>query len=79
MIKWLLTTRAGKVVSLLLAALAGALGLFKLGERSGTGKASLKSLEDDLEAAKNAKDNRHEVETADDQRLVDILTGRGKL
>jgi hypothetical protein len=74
-----LTTRAGKLLSVLLAAVLGALGLFKLGERNGAAKASLNALEDDLEAAKNAKDNRHEIETADDQRLVDILAGRGKL
>lgn len=36
----------------------------------------LDRAEDNLDAARRAKDTRHEVETSDDQRLVDILSGK---
>lgn len=46
------------------------------GERSGKTKAKLDASERNLDAAKRAKDTRHEIETDDDQRIIDILTGK---
>jgi predicted small secreted protein len=39
-------------------------------------KANLERTENNLKAAKEAKDTKHELEIGDDQRLVDILSGK---
>ena len=45
------------------------------GWRAGRQKANLERTENNLKAAKEAKDTKHELEIGDDQRLVDILSG----
>jgi hypothetical protein len=45
------------------------------GGRDGRQKANLERTENNLKAAKEAKDTKHELEIGDDQRLVDILSG----
>lgn len=57
-------------------ALAAAGGLFVAGRHSGTKSAKAERAEANVEAGKEAKDNRHEIESSDDKRLTDILTGR---
>lgn len=63
-----------------LAWVAGALGFaalaWSLGRREGRQKADLKRAEGNVKAAKKSKDTRHDMETSDDSRLVDILTGK---
>jgi hypothetical protein len=46
------------------------------GERSGKQKAKTAAAKRNVKAGQDAKDNRNEMESQDDQRLVDILTGR---
>jgi hypothetical protein len=46
------------------------------GKKTGNANALLDRERDNAKSAKDAKDNRHEIETSDDQRLVDILTGK---
>ena len=70
---------------LITAAAAGLTGFVALlvgrwtGKREGASQARADRAESNAKAAKDAKDTRHELETADDQHLVDILTGRRKL
>jgi cbb3-type cytochrome oxidase subunit 3 len=47
--------------------------------RRGKSDTEAKNTAAKAEAGKAAKENRNEVESQDDQYLVDILTGRGKL
>lgn len=64
-----------------LAALFGSfLAFFLIGKKSAGAKQKIKTLETNAKAAKDAKDTRNELESQDDQYLVDILTGklRGK-
>lgn len=49
------------------------------GKREGASEARADRAESNAKAAKDAKDTRHEIETSDDQRLVDLLAGRRKL
>ena len=44
--------------------------------KEGRSQANSDALRDNLKAAKTAKDTRYDMETSDDQRLVDILTGK---
>ena len=53
-------------------AVKASLWLYWMGRRSEHNKQTRRRVD----AMKNAKDIRHEVEGSDDQRLVDILTGR---
>ena len=61
---------------------AGLVGLVSLlvgkwlGKREGASVARTERAEDNTKAAQKAKDVRHEIETSDDQRLVDILGGK---
>lgn len=57
-------------------ALAAAGGLWFAGRRSKAKDVKADRAEANAKAAKTAKDNRHELETSDDQHIVDILTGR---
>lgn len=63
-----------------LAWLLGGLGLlwgaWVLGRRDGKRTARADRAEGNVKAAQQAKDNRDELESQDDQHLVDILTGR---
>lgn len=54
-----------------LVAMAGAV-LYLRGRQD----ANDKQTADNLQAAVTAKDNRYELENTDDQRLVDILSGK---
>ena len=60
-------------------ALAFAFLAWAAGKREGRQRADTQRHKDNAEAAKESKEIRHDIETADDQRLVDILTGRRKL
>lgn len=42
----------------------------------GRNREKIDASERNLDAAKRAKDTRHEIETDDDQRIIDILTGK---
>jgi len=53
----------------------GAGGTF-WGYRTGKKNAEAKQTKANLKASKDAKDNRYELETSDDQHLVNILTGK---
>ena len=70
---------------LITAAAAGLTGFVALlvgrwtGRREGKATERADRAESNAKAAKDAKDIRHETETTDDQRLVDILVGRRKL
>jgi hypothetical protein len=76
MISFILRTRVGRWV----AGLVVGYILFRLAvldaERRGRGQESAKRAEDNVKASQKAKELRHAIETSDDQRLVDILTGR---
>lgn len=56
-------------------ALLGAIGT-AWGYRQGGKNAKAKTTQSNLDAANKAKENRHEMESQDDERIVDILTGR---
>jgi hypothetical protein len=62
-----------------IAWLGGAIGfsflMYGMGQRNKRLKELADRAEANLKAAKRAKDTRHEMETSDDQRLVDILSG----
>lgn len=53
----------------------GAGGTF-WGYRTGKKSADAKQTKANLKASKDAKDNRHDLESSDDQHLVNILTGK---
>lgn len=57
-------------------AVVAAGGLWFAGRRSGAKNVKADRAEANAKAGKDAKDNRHELETSDDQRITDILTGR---
>jgi hypothetical protein len=59
-----------------LAALVAWLGGKWSGTKEGRSEAATDSLKANIKAAQTAKDTRHEIETSDDQRLVDILSGK---
>lgn len=63
-----------------LAWLLGGLGLlwgaWVLGRREGKQAERTDSAEGNVKAGQQAKDNRDELESQDDQRLVDILSGK---
>jgi Na+-transporting methylmalonyl-CoA/oxaloacetate decarboxylase gamma subunit len=65
-----------RAVSWLLGAIAFAFVMRGIGRREGRQKAELKRAEGNAKAAKKSKDTRHEMETSDDSRLVDILSGK---
>ena len=44
--------------------------------RSGKSNVEVKQVRRRVDAMEKAKETRHEVETSDDDRLLDILTGR---
>lgn len=46
------------------------------GKREGRSEANTQRAEGNAKSAQKAKDTRHEIETSDDQRLVDILSGK---
>jgi hypothetical protein len=56
---------------------AAAFGLIahQMGKRAANTKATTDRLEANINAAHRAKETRHAIETSDDQRLVDILSG----
>lgn len=68
-----------RAVSWLLGAIVFAFVMRGIGRREGRQKAELKRAEGNVKAAKKSKDIRHEIESSDDQYLIDILTGRRKL
>lgn len=74
--QWLLTTRIGRALSWASVAVLAALGIYAAGRKEGRSAANSDALRDNLNAAQKAKATRHEIETSDDQRLVDILTGK---
>jgi hypothetical protein len=49
-----------------------------MGKRAERMDAQVKQAERNTQSAMKAKATRHEIETSDDQRLVDILTGLHK-
>ena len=59
----------------IIALIAVAIGAYRRGKSDTEAKNNAAKAE----AGKAAKENRNEVESQDDQYLVDILTGRGKL
>ncbi|MGR3687122.1 MAG: hypothetical protein ACU0D5_12880 [Paracoccaceae bacterium] len=63
-------------MSWLLGAIVFAFVMRGIGRREGRQKAELKRAEGNVKAAKKSKDTRHELETSDDQHLVNILTGK---
>ena len=60
----------------LLGAVAFALFMRNIGRRDEKHKATAKRAVENVKAAETAKDTRHEIETSDDQHLVNILTGK---
>lgn len=60
----------------LLALIAGGAGLWFAGRRSKSKDVKVDRAEANENAAKKAKDTRHEIEISDDQHLIDILSGR---
>jgi hypothetical protein len=47
-----------------------------LGKREGRQKAATARADANVKAAQRAKETRYETETSDDQRLIDILSGK---
>lgn len=74
-VAWLLDALTGWLGAALGWIAAGGAVWFFAGRSAKQGE-RLDRAEDNLDAAKRAKDTRHEVETSDDQRLVDILSGK---
>jgi ATP:corrinoid adenosyltransferase len=73
---WFFATRFGKAVSALGVGIALLVAAWLAGRREGNKNANSDIVEANLEAAKTAKEIRHEIETSDDQHLVDVLTGK---
>lgn len=74
--QWFLSTRIGRALSWASVAALAAFGIYAAGRKEGRSQANSDALRDNLKSAKDAKDNRHAIETSDDQRLVDLLTGK---
>lgn len=76
MIGWLLGTKLGRGLIAALGVALAILGAWTAGKREGGQVAAQRRAEANAKAGKDAKDNKHDLETSDDQRLIDVLTGR---
>lgn len=74
-VAWLLEALTGWLGAALGWLAAGG-AVWVMAWRSRGQKAKLDRAKENANAAKGAKDNRHEIDTDDDQRIIDILTGR---
>jgi len=73
---WVFPAWLKKLLAALVIGYAAFRAVLRLGGQVERAQGRAKRAEGNLKAARDAKDTRHEIETSDDQRLVDILTGR---
>jgi hypothetical protein len=72
---WTLPAWAMRLLAAFAIGFAAFRTVMSMGRQQGQAEARAKRAEANLKAARDAKETRHEMETSDDQRLVDILTG----